>query len=334
MLLLDGSAVSDHVQREELAPACSAFLTQHGRAVGLAVVVVGTRKDSATYVRMKQKASANVGMQSWKVQIELPEQLQQIEDGQSAQVETEELQNAQANVVQEIYTTIHDLNAREDVDGIIVQLPLPKFCDADVILSAIDPEKDVDGLHPQSHAALFQFATKRATSRDKHERERLSFNLPCTPAGCLEILDHHQISLDGKHVVVLGRSQIVGLPVSLLCLQRNATVTMCHSRTQNLPTRVREADVVIAAIGRPQFVKADWLKPGAVVIDVGINPVDDPSKKAGYRLVGDVDFDAASQVASAITPVPRGVGPMTVAMLLRNTVDTAYRRVSRHPQSA
>lgn len=307
---LDGRATSDAIREQQLAPQSAAFLEQHGRRVGLAVVVVGTRKDSATYVRMKQKACSAAGIESWKIQIEL----QQSGEDRNAD-----------DVTAELLSTIRTLNERADVDGIIVQLPLPAFCDEDAILATIDPRKDVDGLHPANHAELFQFATKKAAS----QHEEAPFSLPCTPAGCLALLDHYDIPLEGKHVVVLGRSQIVGLPVSLLCLHRNATVTMCHSRTQDLKARVLEADIVIAAIGRARFVQGDWIKPGATVIDVGINPVEDATKKSGYRLVGDVDFAEAVKVAHAITPVPGGIGPMTVAMLLKNTIQCALRRVQQ-----
>ncbi|KAG7395011.1 hypothetical protein PHYBOEH_004376 [Phytophthora boehmeriae] len=303
-LRLDGKATSDVIRQQQLAPQCAEFFARHGRRVGLAVVVVGSRQDSATYVRMKQKACSAAGIASWKVQIQ---------------------DSDAAKATQELLQTIQDLNERADVDGIIVQLPLPPFCDEDAVLATIDPSKDVDGLHPSSHAALFQFTSKK----DASARDDARFSLPCTPAGCLELLDHYNIALEGKHVVVLGRSQIVGLPVSLLCLQRNATVTMCHSRTQDIKARVREADIVIAAIGRASFVQGDWIKPGATVIDVGINPVEDASKKSGFRLVGDVDYDEAVKVAHAITPVPGGIGPMTVAMLLKNTVQCALRRVQQ-----
>uniref|UniRef100_K3WRC4 Uncharacterized protein n=1 Tax=Globisporangium ultimum (strain ATCC 200006 / CBS 805.95 / DAOM BR144) TaxID=431595 RepID=K3WRC4_GLOUD len=322
-IVLDGKATSERIQQHELAPACAAFLQQHGRRVGLAVVVVGARKDSATYVRMKQRACTAVSIESWKVHIPLPDALEAGEDG------TGERMQQQRAVVQEILDTIQKLNARDDVDGIIVQLPLPSFCDEDAILATIAPAKDVDGLHPESHAVLFQYATKRAARKDANrslEESGPSFNIPCTPAGCIELLDSYDVPIEGKRVVVLGRSQIVGLPVSLLCLHRNATITICHSRTEDLKARVREADILIAAIGRANFVRGDWIKPGATVIDVGINPVDDVSKKAGYRLVGDVNYEEASKVAHAITPVPGGVGPMTVTMLLRNTVQSAYRR--------
>lgn len=315
-IVLDGKATSAKIQQDELAPACVAFLEQHGRRVGLAVVVVGARKDSATYVRMKQRACTAVGIESWKVHIPVLEDV----------VDMDEC--LQKQTIQELLDTIQKLNAREDVDGIIVQLPLPSFCDEDAILATVAPEKDVDGLHPESHAALFQFATKKAVQRQKNSgnHENVDFNIPCTPAGCIELLDTYGIPLEGKRVVVLGRSQIVGLPVSMLCLHRNATITVCHSKTEDLKDRVLEADILIAAIGRAHFVGGDWIKPGATVIDVGINAVDDASKAAGYRLVGDVDYEEASKVAHAITPVPGGVGPMTVSMLLRNTVQTAYRR--------
>lgn len=311
-LLLDGKALSDELQRELIAPACAAEAARLARPVGLAVVVVGARKDSATYVRMKQRACAAVGMASWKLQVDLP-----VQDERALS------QTQREAVVARVLETIRELNARADVDGIIVQLPLPSFCDEHAILATVDPAKDVDGLHPASHAALFRHATSKANGLT--EEKQLGFSVPCTPAGCIELLDHYKIPLEGKRVVVLGRSQIVGLPVSLLCLHRNATVTMSHSRTKDLPDRVREADIVIAAIGRANFVKGDWIKPGAVVIDVGINAVDDATKKAGYRLVGDVDFDGAVKIAGAITPVPGGVGPMTVVMLLRNTLYAAQR---------
>lgn len=304
---LDGKATSQRIQKEELAPACAVFLERHGRRVGLAVVVVGSRADSATYVRMKQQACAAVGIASWKLQIP--------DDGSGA-AESQ-------RTVQALYDTIAELNRRADVDGIIVQLPLPSYCNEEAILATVAPEKDVDGLHPDNHAALFQFATTKGPDTTT---QVLPFSIPCTPAGCVELLDAYNVPLEGKRVVVLGRSQIVGLPVALLCLQRNATVTICHSKTADLKARVQEADVLIAAIGRARFVQGDWIKPGAIVVDVGINAVDDATKAAGYRLVGDVEYAEAAKVAHAITPVPGGVGPMTVAMLLRNTLQSALRR--------
>jgi 5,10-methylene-tetrahydrofolate dehydrogenase/methenyl tetrahydrofolate cyclohydrolase len=193
-----------------------------------------------------------------------------------------------------------------------VQLPLPDHIDDEEILGAISLEKDVDGFHPLNIGRL---SMKR--------REPLF--VPCTPRGCIELLDRMKIPIQGKEAVVLGRSNIVGLPVAMLLLHRNATLTICHSRTQDLPGVVRRGDILIAAVGRPEMVRGDWVKPGAAVIDVGINAVPDASKPSGHRLVGDVAFDEVKEVAGAITPVPGGVGPMTIAMLLRNTVDGAKR---------
>ncbi|CAH0473932.1 unnamed protein product [Peronospora belbahrii] len=309
-LVLDGKVTSDVICSQQLQPQCSAFFQRYKRSVGLAVIIVGSRNDSITYVRMKQRTCTIVGITSWKIHIVLEQ------DG---------ILKAQDMVIRELLLTIQELNQRDDVDGIILQLPLPSYCNEDAIVATIDPQKDVDGLHPQNHANLFQLATKKVSSH----HEETSFALPCTPAGCLELLDQYHIPLEGKHVVVLGRSRIVGLPVSLLCLRRNATVTICHSQTQDLQLRVREADIVIAAIGRARFVQGDWVKPGAIVLDVGINHVEDASKKSGYRLVGDVDFDAVAKVAHAITPVPGGVGPMTVAMLAKNTIQCAMRRLQQ-----
>lgn len=303
-ILLDGKATSDAICMQQLQPQCVAFEQRFGRSVGLAVILVGSRKDSTTYVRMKQKACTAVGIKSWKLDISL------------------DSETTPETVTRELLATIKELNESTTVDGIIVQLPLPVFCNESAILATIDPNKDVDGLHPVNHAKLFQYGTNKASGLDE-----TPFALPCTPAGCLELLDHYKIPLEGKHVVVLGRSQIVGLPVSLLCLRRNATVTICHSQTQNLEARLLEADIVIAAIGRPCFVKGEWLKAGATVIDVGINPIEDATKKSGYRLVGDVDFHAALKVVHAITPVPGGIGPMTVAMLLKNTIQCANQRM-------
>ena len=215
----------------------------------------------------------------------------------------------------ELLAVVRRLNADPAVDGILVQLPLPPGIDEAAVLDAIDAAKDADGLHPTNMGCLVQ-------------KGRTPAALPCTPAGVMELLVRSGVRLDGAHAVVLGRSNIVGVPVGQLLLQANATVTMCHSRTADLPAVVRTADVLVAAIGKPLFVRADWLKPGAVVIDVGINSIPDATKKSGSRLVGDVDFEgvmAAGGVA-AITPVPGGVGPMTIAMLLGNTVRAWERR--------
>jgi 5,10-methylene-tetrahydrofolate dehydrogenase/methenyl tetrahydrofolate cyclohydrolase len=260
---------------------------------GLAVVLVGSRPDSATYVRMKKRACAEAGIDD--IGRDLPESASQ----------------------QDVIDAVRALNADPRVDGILVQLPLPAHIDEAAVLEEIGQDRDADGLHPLNMGALVQ-------------RGRLPKAVACTPKGCIELLKRHSIPMSGRQAVVLGRSNIVGVPVAHLLLNENATVTICHSRTQDVAKAVSEADIVVAAIGKPNFVKGEWLKPGAVVIDVGINSVPDETKKAGYRLVGDVDFDScvASGKLSAITPVPGGVGPMTIAMLLSNTVDAFERNVA------
>jgi methylenetetrahydrofolate dehydrogenase (NADP+)/methenyltetrahydrofolate cyclohydrolase len=258
-------------------------LKAKGIEPGLAVVIVGEDPASPIYVRMKHKDCAEVGIYS--EQHALP---------------AETTQN-------ELLALVADLNERPEIHGMIVQLPLPAHIDGDTVLDAIHPEKDVDGFHPFNVGNML-------VGKDTM--------LPCTPHGCIVMLDEEGIDLTGKEAVVIGRSNIVGKPVAVLLLERNATVTICHSRTHDLPGVVRRADVVVAAVGRPEMVKGDWLKPGAVVIDVGINRLDDGS------MVGDVDFASAAEVASAITPVPGGVGPMTRAMLLENTLKAAERAAS------
>ncbi len=240
----------------------------------LATVLVGEDPGSQVYVRNKHKDCALVGFDSR--QVELPESASQ----------------------DEILACVRELNQDSKVHGFLVQLPLPAGVDASVVAEALDPEKDVDGLHPINAGRLLR--------NDPGPR-------PCTPLGCLEILDRHGIAIEGANAVVIGRSEIVGKPVSLLLLHRHATVTICHSRTRDLPARAREADILVVAVGRPELVRGDWIKPGAAVIDVGMNRVDG-------KLVGDVCFAEASQVAGLITPVPGGVGPLTRAMLLVNTL--------------
>ncbi len=287
--IIDGKAIAATI-RQEIAEEVAQMKAQYGRVPGLAAVLVGDRKDSQTYVRMKKKACAEVGIQSFGY--ELPADISQ----------------------EKLLKVVQELNANPDVHGILVQLPLPDHIDDETILGAIDIEKDVDGFHPLNIGRLSM-------------KRRDPLFVPCTPRGCIELLDRTGIEIEGKRAVVLGRSNIVGLPVAMLLLHRNATLTICHSRTKNLPDVVREADILIAAVGRAEMVKGDWIKPGAAVIDVGVNAVDDPTKKKGYRLVGDVDFAEAKEVAGYITPVPGGVGPMTIAMLLRNTLDSAKREL-------
>jgi 5,10-methylene-tetrahydrofolate dehydrogenase/methenyl tetrahydrofolate cyclohydrolase len=287
--IIDGKAIAGTIQ-DEIKAEVEAMKAAHSKVPGLATVLVGSRKDSQTYVRMKKKRCAEVGITSFGH--DLPADVSQ----------------------DELLKLVQDLNANPDVHGILVQLPLPDHIDEEEILGAISLEKDVDGFHPINIGRLSM-------------KRRDPLFSPCTPKGCIELLLRTGVEIEGKRAVVLGRSNIVGLPVSMLLLHRNATLTVCHSRTQNLPDVVREADILVAAVGRAEMVKGDWVKPGAVVIDVGVNAVDDPTREKGYRLVGDVAFEEVKEVAGAITPVPGGVGPMTIAMLLRNTMDSAKRSV-------
>ena len=287
--IIDGKAIAATI-RGEIAKEVAKLKEEHGVAPGLAAVLVGERKDSQTYVRMKKKACAEVGIKS--IGVDLPESVSQ----------------------EELIARVRELNADPEVDGILVQLPLPDHINEEAVLAEIDITKDVDGFHPINIGRL--------SMKGRHP-----LFVPCTPRGVIELLDRTGIEIEGKNAVILGRSNIVGLPVSMLLLHRNATITICHSRTQNLPEVTRRADILIAAIGRAEMVRGDWIKPGAAVIDVGVNAVDDATRKRGYRLVGDVNFEEAKEVAGYITPVPGGVGPMTIAMLLKNTLDGRKRRL-------
>ncbi|MGA0435432.1 MAG: bifunctional methylenetetrahydrofolate dehydrogenase/methenyltetrahydrofolate cyclohydrolase FolD [Flavobacteriales bacterium] len=284
MKLLDGKATSLDIQNE-IKVNVEELISAGHKKPHLAAIIVGDNPGSRAYVGHKIKACAHVGFDSTLIEL-------------SSNIEEEQL-----------IDEVNQLNHNKEIDGFIVQLPLPDHIDEQKILQAILPEKDVDGFHPVNAGKLSL---------------GLPSFLPATPAGIVELLDRYNVETSGKHAVVLGRSSIVGTPMTLL-LSRNAkrgncTVTICHSKTQNLSDITRQADIVIAAIGRPHFVTADMIKPGAIVIDVGINRIDDPSKKSGTRLTGDVDFEAVSKIAGAITPVPGGVGPMTIAMLLKNTL--------------
>jgi methylenetetrahydrofolate dehydrogenase (NADP+) / methenyltetrahydrofolate cyclohydrolase len=283
--LIDGKAVAEQI-RNEVAREVKSMVSAGKPKPGLATVLVGENPASQVYVRSKQKSCEEVGIQSFG--FTLP-----------ATAKQDEVENL-----------VKRLNADPQVNGILVQLPLPSGLDEERVLSAISVEKDVDGFHPLNIGRLAQ-------------KGRDPLFIPCTPAGAMRLLETTLPSLEGVNAVVLGRSNIVGMPVALLLVRANATVTICHSRSKNLAGLVRQADVLIAAVGKPEMVRGDWVKPGAVVIDVGINRVDDPSKKSGYRLVGDVAFDEVKEVAGAITPVPGGVGPMTIAMLLHNTLRAA-----------
>ncbi len=282
--VIDGRAIAEEV-RGRIAAEIAARVGKRLSRPGLATVLVGDHPASQTYVRMKQKASEEVGIRSFDVRL-------------PAGTPESELQ-----------TKLSELNANPDVHGILVQLPLPAGLDEARALSAIRIQKDVDGLHPKNVGRLAQ-------------KGREPLFVPATPAGVMILLEHTRVPLEGAHAVVLGRSNIVGMPVALLLVERNATVTLCHSHTRDLPEICRQADVLVAAIGRPEMVRGGWVKKGATVIDVGVNRVEDNSEK-GYRLVGDVAFEEVSEVAGAITPVPGGVGPMTIAMLLQNTLKAA-----------
>ena len=286
--IINGKAAAEKI-RSEVADAVKARIGAGKSKPGLATVLIGDNPASQTYVHSKQKACAEVGIESFGY--ELP-----------------------ANTPQdEVEKLIKKLNADPRVNGILVQLPLPSGLDEQRVLAEVSIEKDVDGFHPINIGRLAQ-------------KGRDPLFVPCTPAGCIYLLEKEVGSLEGANAVVLGRSNIVGMPVALLLVRANATVTICHSRSRDLPGIVRQADILVAAVGKAEMVKGDWIKPGAVVIDVGINHKDDPSKPKGYRLVGDVAFDEAFQVAGAITPVPGGVGPMTIAMLLRSTLKAAEMR--------
>ena len=289
--LIDGKKIAGNVRREVQA-GIDTLRAETGKVPGLAVVLVGSRKDSQTYVKAKKKACAEAGITPFDH--DLPETASQ----------------------EEIVRIVQELNANPDVHGILVQLPLPDHVDEEAVLSSISIEKDVDGFHPLNIGNLAM-------------KGREPSFVPCTPKGCIELLDRSGVEIAGKNAVVLGRSNIVGIPMALLLQERNATITIVHSRTQDIEAAVRNADIVVAAIGQTEMVKGSWLKPGAVVIDVGINAKDDSSRKAGYRLVGDVDFEECKQEASLITPVPGGVGPMTIAMLLKNTLESAEKTLRK-----
>jgi methylenetetrahydrofolate dehydrogenase (NADP+)/methenyltetrahydrofolate cyclohydrolase len=283
--IIDGVKIAEKV-RNRVKEEVANWVAEGHSAPGLATVLVGENPASQVYVRSKQKACGEAGIQSFG--FNLP--------ASSTQEEVEAL--------------VRQLNADPKVNGILVQLPLPAGLDEEWVLREIKIEKDVDGFHPLNIGRLAQ-------------KGRDPLFIPCTPYGCMVLLEEAGVKLSGAKAVVLGRSNIVGMPVALLLVRADATVTICHSRTKDLPAVVREADVLVAAIGKSEMVRGDWVKPGAVVIDVGINRVEDATRPKGYRLVGDVAFDEVKEVASWITPVPGGVGPMTIAMLLQNTLRAA-----------
>jgi methylenetetrahydrofolate dehydrogenase (NADP+)/methenyltetrahydrofolate cyclohydrolase len=289
-MILDGKATSLSIQAE-LAEHVNKRLEHGAHRPHLAAILVGDHPASRAYVGHKVKACERVGFLSTLV--ELPATI------------------SEADLLDEV----QKLNDRTDVDGFIVQLPLPDHIDEQRIIEAVHPAKDVDGFHPENVGRMTL---------------GLPTFLPATPAGVLELLKRYDIETAGKHVVVIGRSAIVGTPLSILLSRNhtpgNATVTLCHSRTRDLPAIARQADILVAAIGKAHFVQADWVKEGAVVVDVGINHIPDATKKSGRRMVGDVDFAAVAPKCAAITPVPGGVGPMTIAALLKNTLRAAEQR--------
>lgn len=276
--IIDGTAVSKAV-RDEIKKEVETVRTKVGRSPGLGVILVGDNPASKTYVANKEKAAKECLFEAFDIRLPSDSTYEQVK------------------------CAIESFNNDEKVDGILLQLPLPKHLNSDTLISLILPEKDVDGLHPINQGLLMQ---GRAHLKS------------CTPYGCIELLDSINYQIEGKNAVVIGRSILVGKPAALLLLERNATVTIAHSKTKDLKEVVSKADIVVAAVGIANFVKGDWIKPGAIVLDVGINRVPDG------KLCGDVDFEEAVKNASKITPVPKGVGPMTIAMLLKNTL-TAYK---------
>jgi len=285
--LIDGRAIADSIH-QAVKEQVNSRVSQGLPVPGLATVIVGDDPASKVYIRMKQKACQNAGFHS--IGHTLP-----------ADISQDEVENL-----------IKALNKDPRIHGILVQLPLPSGLDEESILSTIKLEKDVDGFHPINIGRLAQ-------------KGREPLFIPATPSGIMYLLEQSGIRLDGARAVILGRSNIVGMPLSLLLIKSNCTVTICHSHTKDIPNITREADILIAAVGIPEYVRGDWIKPGAVVIDVGVNRIEDTTRKQGYRLVGDVAFEEAIQVAKAVTPVPGGVGPMTIVMLLQNTLRAAVR---------
>ncbi|MDZ4764604.1 MAG: bifunctional 5,10-methylenetetrahydrofolate dehydrogenase/5,10-methenyltetrahydrofolate cyclohydrolase [Chloroflexota bacterium] len=285
--IIDGTAIAERI-RAEIAADAAHFNAEQGIAPGLGVVLAGDNPAAAQYVRMKRRACEAAGMTS----------VTHTFDATTTQAEVE--------------AAIQSLNDDPAIHGILVQLPLPPQIDEAAALAMVRLDKDVDGFHPVNIGMLGM-------------KGREPLFTPATPTGCMVLIRESGAQIEGAHAVVVGRSNIVGLPLALMLMKANATVTVCHSRTRDLPSVVRGADIVIAAIGRAEMIKGDWIKPGAVVIDVGTNRIDDPTTDKGYRYVGDVEYESAKDVAGAITRVPGGVGPMTITMLMQNTLKAAWR---------
>jgi len=285
--IIEGQQVAQRI-RAQVAQNAADFKAKYGFAPGLGVVMAGDNPASQMYVRMKQRASAEAGIESFTTLVD-------------ANTPHDEVESA-----------VKAYNDDARVHGILVQLPLPSQVDEEKVLAQVSLDKDVDGFHPINIGALAM-------------KGREPTFTPATPTGCMLLIQESGMSINGANAVVLGRSNIVGLPMAMMLLKANATVTICHSRTRDLPGIIRQADILVAAIGQADFVKGDWIKPGAVVIDVGTNQIPDASQTRGYRYVGDVEYASANEVAGYITRVPGGVGPMTIAMLLHNTLKAARR---------
>ncbi|MBS4060495.1 MAG: bifunctional methylenetetrahydrofolate dehydrogenase/methenyltetrahydrofolate cyclohydrolase FolD [Bacteroidetes bacterium] len=289
--IIDGKAIAEKIKKE-IALEVAAMIDADVKAPHLAAILVGNDPASETYVASKEKACHAVGITSTTYRLPA------------------------STTEQELLDMIDFVNNDDEIDGFIVQLPLPEHIDPNKVIERIDPVKDVDGFHPKNIGRM---------------QIGMPSYLPATPFGIVELLKRSGINMDGKHCVVIGRSNIVGTPLSILLSRKsdygNATVTLCHSRTKDIASYTKQADVLIAAIGQPEFVKANMIKPGAVVVDVGIHRIDDAEALKGYRLVGDVDFKGVSEIASAITPVPGGVGPMTIVSLLHNTLQASKKSI-------
>lgn len=290
--LIDGKAIAANV-RDTISRAVEEMKQKHNYTPGLATVLVGEDPASASYVRSKQRMCERLGIRS-------------VGHNLAADAPQEEVERV-----------VSQLNADPSINGILVQLPLPNHIDEEAVLNSISLQKDVDGFHPINIGRLAM-------------KGREPLFIPCTPHGCMVLLEEAGVPLSGAEAVIVGRSNIVGQPMAMLLQKANATVTVCHSRTKDLRAHLKRADIVVAAIGRAEMITGEMLKPGAAVIDVGINRIDDPAEKRGYRLVGDVEFESAKEVAGAITPVPGGVGPMTIAMLMQNTLTAAHLALEKN----
>ena len=284
MVLINGKNISQNILNT-LANKVKELKKENIKP-GLGIILVGNREDSVSYVKMKTRVCMEIGIKS--IDIKLSENIDE----------------------EKIIEEIEKLNIDSTIHGILVQLPLPKHINRDKVLNMIDIKKDVDGFHPYNMGNL--------------AINRLDYCIiPCTPEGCIKLLDSYNIEIEGKHVVVIGKSNVVGLPLSLLFMHREATVSVCHYKTQNIKTITKLADILVVACGQPKMINREYIKKGCIIVDIGINSIEDKTKKSGYKLVGDVDIDDVKEICSAITPVPGGIGPMTIAMLMSHTIEAA-----------